>query len=190
MPFGAHETMEVHEILNEKMNLIEHFALYGQMAQSPAVRDLVSRHLQTAVAGYDQLVAYTHDYSAAKAPGAGMPGFNSGIRPEQIQYGLDRPAPMAPMLQGALNDRQILAAVLSCHKASAKNHMQACLECADPNVRRMLQQGANLCAEQAYETFLIMNQQGLYQVPTMQDHTAKTFLHAYQPTNPGPAPMM
>jgi hypothetical protein len=28
-----------------------------------------------------------------------------------------------------------------------------------------------------------MNQQGSYQVPTMQDHTAKTFLHSYQPMN-------
>ncbi|MCZ8521277.1 MULTISPECIES: spore coat protein [Paenibacillus] len=184
MPFGAHETMEVHEILNEKMNLIGHLALYAQMAQSPAVRDLAARHLQTAAAGYDQLVGYTHDYSAANAPGPGLPGYNTQVRPEQILYGLDRPAPVGPVLQGTLNDRQILAAVLSAHKASAKTHMQACLECADPNVRRMLQQGANLCAEQAYETFLIMNQQGMYQVPTMQDHTAKTFLHAYQPSNP------
>ncbi|WP_248924839.1 spore coat protein [Paenibacillus hamazuiensis] len=184
MPFGAHETMEVHEVLNEKLNLINHFALYAQFAQNEQIRSMIDRHLQTAVAAYDQLVAYTHDYSAANRQLPPYRDMTAFMHPQQIQYGLHHPMPVAPEMQGRLNDPQILCAMLSCHKNSAKLHMQGALECADPNVRQMLVNGALACANQAYEVFLLMNQQGLYQVPTMNDHTAKTFLHSYQPMQP------
>ncbi|MBD0381158.1 spore coat protein [Paenibacillus sedimenti] len=191
MPFGAHETVEVHEILNEKMNVITHFSLYAEHAQSPQVRDLIQQQIQIMVQQYDQLVAYTHDYSAANR----STGFSSGtyamggISPEQINYGLRQPSPAAPQIQGRLSDGQILNAVLCCHKNSAKNSMHASLECADPNVRQMLLNGAIVANQHAYDTFLLMNQLGQYQVPTMQDHTAKTFLHAFQPMQAtAPAP--
>lgn len=186
MPYGAHETMEVHETLNEKLNLINHFNLYAQMTQNQQIRSMLERHLATAVQSYDQLVAYTHNYNAAPQQGrTAAPGMTSQVQPQQIQYGLRQPAPVAPGAQGTLNDNQILCAMLSCHKNSAKLHMQASLECADPNVRHMLMNGAIACAEQAYEVFMVMNQQGQYQVPTMNDHTAKTFLHTYQPSQEG-----
>ncbi|CAG7624739.1 spore coat protein [Paenibacillus allorhizosphaerae] len=187
MPFGAHETMEVHEILNEKLNLIDHFHLYAQMTQNRQLRNMIDHHLNTAMRSYDQLVAYTHDYNAApQGQPAQSYGNPMGLNPNQVQYGLRQPAPVAPVMQGTMNDNQILRSMLSCHKSSAKLHMAAALECADPNVRQMLMQGANLCAEQAYEVFMMMNQLGQYQVPTMNDHTAKTFLHTYQPSNQAP----
>jgi len=192
MPFGAHETMEVHEILNEKINMINHFSLYAEQAQSEQVRGLIRQHLQTAIEHYDQLVAYTHDYEAAGAPQGQWPAAPqagmSHTSYEDIRYGLRQPQPVAPQLQaqGRLNDRQILCAVLCCHKNSAKNAMQASLECADPNVRQMLLSGAIAANQHAYDTFLVMNRQGFYQVPTMQDHTAKTYLHTYQPLHAAP----
>jgi hypothetical protein len=36
--------------------------------------------------------------------------------------------------------------------------------------------------------FLLMNRMGQYQVPTMNDHTAKAFLHTYQPMQQQPQP--
>lgn len=188
MPFGAHETMEAHEILNEKLNVISHFSMYLQLAGHPALRQLIERHLQTALQAYDQMVAYTHDYSAANrranAITTAMPA-----EPQQIEYGLRQPMPVSPQMNGRLDDRQIAMAVLLAHKNSARNQMNAALECADPNVRQMMLDGALLCARQAYETFLFMNENGLYQVPTMQDHTAKTFLHAYKPAYAAQQPL-
>lgn len=178
MPYGAHETMEVHEILNEKLNAINHFSFYAQQAQNPQLRQMIEHHLQTAKQSYDQLVRYTHDYSAAG--GMQQPYGMPNVQPQQVQYGLHQPAPMMPM-QGQFNDQQIAMALLSCHKNGARNQMTSALECADPNIRQMLVHGAVTCANQAYEVFLFMNQQGTYQVPTMNDHTAKTFLHTYQP---------
>ncbi len=190
MPFGAHETMEVHEILNEKIHLINQLGHMVGETQNYQVRHMIERHLQTAIQAYDQMVAYTHDYSAAnQAPQPyGMPRMS----PQQLQYGLHNPAPMLPQPEHAFNDQQIISALLLSHKNSAKNHMAASLECADPNLRNMMINGAVTCANQAYEVFLFMNANGLYQVPTMKDHTAKTFLHAYQPMHAQPhgQPMM
>ncbi|UUZ80113.1 hypothetical protein LJK88_34820 [Paenibacillus sp. P26] len=87
MPFGAHETMEVHEILNEKMNLIQHFSLYAQMVQNGQIRGMIDRHLQTAMQSYNQLVGYTHDYSAAQPMNPPAMGTLAGAQPQQVQYG-------------------------------------------------------------------------------------------------------
>lgn len=179
MPFGAHETMETHEMLNEKINTINHFSIYLHNCQNPSLRTMIERHLQVAIQGYDQLVRYTHDYNAANQNRQGM-GMMS-VQPGQISYGLNNPPTMAPQMSGILPDNMIAMAVLLLHKNSAKNHMASSLECADPNIRQMLIEGAVNCAHQAYETFLFMNQNGIYQVPTMQDHTAKTYLHSYEP---------
>jgi spore coat protein CotF len=181
MPFGAHETMEAHEVLNEKINLINHFTLYAGMTRDPELRSMLERHLQTAFHNYDQLVAYTHDYSAAGRPmdTYGRPN----VSPRDIRYGLDNPGRIAPEMNGSLSEEKIAMAMLQCHKNSAKNHLQGALECADPNLRELLMNGAFVCANQAYEVFLFMNRRGLYQVPTMQPHTAKTYLHSYQPMN-------
>ncbi|WP_438447876.1 spore coat protein [Gorillibacterium sp. sgz5001074] len=182
MPYGAHETMEVHEILNEKINMINHFGMYAQMVQDRQLRQMIERHMQTAMQSYDQLVGYTHDYNAAS--GMQRPYGMPSVQPQNIQYGLRNPMDQAPQTQQSqMNDQQILGSLLSCHKNSARNHMHASLECADPNIRQMLINGAVTCANQAYECFILMNQQGYYQVPTMNDHTAKAFLHSYQPMN-------
>ncbi|MFC0212383.1 spore coat protein [Paenibacillus chartarius] len=181
MPFGAHETMEIHEILNEKINAINHFSLYAQAAQSPEVRDLVRRHLHACMEHYDQIVGYTHDYSAAQGMGNPLGQFPQ-VQPEQIVYGLDNPARVAPLVQNGLSDQQILMAVLNCHKNSAKNAMHASLEIADPNLRQMMINSSVAANNFAYEAFLLMNRAGQYQVPTMHDHTAKTYLHTYMPS--------
>jgi spore coat protein CotF len=190
VPFGAHETMEVHEMLNEKINSINHFSFYLQSCQNQVLRTMIDRHLHMAIQGYDQLVHYTHDYNAANQQRQPMGMMN--VQPGRIAYGLNNPPTMAPQLSGALPDPMIAMAVLLLHKNSAKNHMSASLECADPNVRQMLLEGAMTCSNLAYETFLFMNQNGMYQVPTMNDHTAKTYLHSYEPNQqPYPsAPLM
>ncbi|MFD2613286.1 spore coat protein [Paenibacillus gansuensis] len=181
MPFGAHETLEVHEILNEKVNMMNHFGLYATQAQSPQVSQMIDRHLQSAMVSYDQLVNYTHDYVEPQTSNKMHHVTETPV--QQIQYGLNQPSPVSPQGGAEFNDQQILAAMLSCHKNSAKNHMAKALECADPNLRQMLVNGAVQCTDQAYEVFLFMNEQGQYQVPTMKDHTAKTYLHTFQPSN-------
>jgi spore coat protein CotF len=181
MPFGAHETMETHEILMEKINCITHFNLYAQQAQNPQLRDMIARHQQEEIASYNELVAYTHDYNEFRplSPNTDI----RGINPQQIQYGLNNPPPLGPESNARFDDREIGIAMLLHHKNGARNCTWASLECADPNLRRMMLNCASTCVNQAYEVFLFMNEQGVYQVPTLKDHTAKEFLHSYQPAD-------
>lgn len=180
MPYGAHETMEVHEILNEKINLINHFGVYRQQCQDPALEQMLHRHLQTAIDSYNQLVSYTHDYM--RVPQYNEPNTMArNIRPQNVHYGLQNAQPQSPKMQGSFNDQQITSAMLSSHKNSAKNSLSAALECADPNVRQLLMNSSIICTNQAYEVFMYLNQKGMYQVPTMEADTARYYLHSYQP---------
>lgn len=184
MKFGAHEVMEVSELLTEKMNLINHLAMYEQEAQDEQLRSTIRRHMDTAVQMYDLMVAYTHDYSARNGMQPPYPQPDANL--ERVRYGLRNPQPMMPQRTGRFNDMMIQTALLSLHKASAISHTQRGLEITDPSLRQMVLNGAITCFNQAYETFLLMNQQGTYQVPTIHDHTAKTMLHSYMPmNNPG-----
>jgi spore coat protein CotF len=177
--FGAHEVMEASEILSEKVNLINHLALYEQEAQSEQLRATIRRHMDATIQAYDQMVAYTHDFSARQGMQAPFQQPDANI--ERLKYGLRNPQPMAPQRTGRFNDTMIEHALLTCHKVSAACHIQRGLEVTDPNLRQMFLNGAIACYNMAYDTFLQMNQKGTYQVPSMDDHTAKTFLHAYQP---------
>jgi spore coat protein CotF len=179
MPFGAHETMEVHEILTEKLNMISHFNLYASQTKNPELRNMITRHLQEEIKSYDAIVAYTHDYTQFTPV---TPNTNvNHIKPDQIQYGLNNPSMLAPETNAVLNDYEVASAMLICHKNGANNGVKASLEMADPNLRQMLMNGAFNCVNQAYEVFLFMNEQGMYQVPQIKDHTAKTYLHSFQP---------
>lgn len=181
MKFGAHEVLECAEILREKMNLINHFALYEQEAQNGQLRSMIRHHMETAMMAYDEMVGYTHDYSASLGMQPPFPQPDPSI--ESLKYGLRNPRPIAPQPTGRFNDLMIMNALLAFHKASAECHIQRGLEVSDPNLRRMFLNGAITCYNQAYEVFLFMNQQGTYQVPSMDNHTAKTYLHSFQPMN-------
>ncbi|MED4228374.1 spore coat protein [Neobacillus cucumis] len=181
MPFGAHEAMEVHEILTEKINMINHFHMYAAQAKDPQLKEMIHRHLQEEIKSYDTVVSYTHDYQNF-APMSANTNMGS-VKPNQIQYGLDNPSMVAPEVNTTFNDFEIASALLICHKNGAANGVKATLEIADPNLRQVLLNGAVNCVNQAYEVFLFMNQQGQYQIPTMKDHTAKTYLHSFQPVS-------
>jgi spore coat protein CotF len=181
MPFGAHETMEMHEVLMEKINAITHFNLYAKQAQHPQLQDMIMRHQQEEIMSYNEIVSFTR----------GNGRFNPippntlirGAGQQQIQYGLHNPLPFAPQSDADLNDNEIAIAMLLCHKNGARNCTWASLECADPNLRRTLLNSAATCSHQAYEVFLFMNEQGLYQVPTLNSRTAENFLQSYQPAS-------
>ncbi|WP_121613571.1 spore coat protein [Mesobacillus foraminis] len=179
MPFGAHETMEVHEILTEKLNMISHFNVYAAQTKNPELRRIIARHQQEEMKSYDAIVAYTHDYTqfTPVPPNTSL----SKVIPEDIQYGLNNPSMLAPETNTVLNDYEVASALLIAHKNGATNGVKASLEIADPNLRQMLVNGAVNCINQAYEVFLFMNQQGMYQIPQIKDHTAKTYLHSFQP---------
>lgn len=172
--FGAHETMEVHEVLTGTMEAINRFQLYRPHTQDGQLQLMLDRHLQFMMNEYNMLVQMMK--------GQGMSHAVPYHGPKNVApvYGLRHPQPYSPQTSAQqLDDRDVAIGMLCAHKTSALQKMTATLECADPNIRRMLQQSAINCAEQAYEVWQFMNQKGYYQVPTMMDMTTQTMINAY-----------
>jgi spore coat protein CotF len=172
---GAHETMEVHEVLTSAINGINHFQLYRSFVKDQQLMQILDNQMQFMMDEYNQMVQTLNQQGNNNA----VP-YNS-IANGAPTYGLKIPAPQSPNASmNQLDDRDVSSSMLSCHKTSASKKMMAALECANPQLRRMMQQGAVNCAEQAYEVWQFMNQKGYYQVPTMKEETTNTVLNSYQ----------
>lgn len=172
---GAHEVMEIHEVMNMAIDGINQFQMLLPLIRDQQLRGICSNQLGFMNQEYNTMVQMLNQQGAADVAPYRSPRGNMPV------YGLDNPAQMSPNLNPEqIDDRDISSMMLSHHKAGASMKMHAALECADPNIRRFMQQSAVNCAEQAYEVWQFMNQYGYYQVPTMKDVTTNTMLQTYR----------
>lgn len=172
---GAHETMEVHEILTSAIDAINQFQLYRPYVKDQQLQQILDRQLQFMMNEYNQAVQMLNQQGNPQA----VP--YRSVKNVAPIYGLDNPAAQSPnMTMNQMDDRDVASGMLGCHKASAAMKMIASLECANPQLRHMMQQGAVNCSELAYEVWQYMNQHGYYQVPTMKEMTTNTVLNSYQ----------
>jgi spore coat protein CotF len=172
---GAHEVLEIHEILTDAINGINQFELYRPHVNDHDLRQILDSHLMFMVNEYNHMVqALNHR------------GMNPGRSYRATQnyspvYGLDNPTRQMPNMSiNQMDDRDVASGMLGCYKSSAVFKTMAALECADPGMRRMLQQGIINCSEMAYEVWQYMNHRGYYQVPTMKEMTTNTVLNSYE----------
>jgi spore coat protein CotF len=178
---GAHEVMELHEVLTDMIDGINQFELYRPYAKDPQLVNILERHLQFMTQEYNNLV------SALGQQGVSATGGVPYRAPKTTTptYGLHQPSPQSPNTSpNQMNDQDVASGMMGCHKATAMMRMIATQEIADPQLRRMVQQGAVNSSEMAYELFQYMNQKGYYQVPTLKDMTTNTMLNTYQPASP------
>ncbi|MBD2867748.1 spore coat protein [Paenibacillus arenilitoris] len=174
---GAHETMELHEVLNSTIDCINLMQLYRPYVKDQRLLQIVDRQLQFITNDYNMTVQSL----AQQGRGQAVP-YRAPMNAAPV-YGLDNPAQQSPNLTvNQMDDRDVACGLLGCHKSSASMKMIAALECADPQLRRMMQQSAVNCSELAYEVWQYMNQAGYYQVPTMKEMTTNTVLSSYQTT--------
>jgi len=172
--FGAHEVMELHEVLTDTIDGINQFNLYREHVKDPQLGSILENQIQFMNQEYNNIIQAINQQGAAS--GAQYRG------PKNISpvYGLRNPQPQFPDTSPTqLDDRDVGSGMLGCHKASASLKMTAALEIANPNLRRMVQQCAINSSEQAYDTWQYMNQKGYYQVPTMQQQTTNTIVNSY-----------
>lgn len=180
---GAHEVMEIQEVLTFAIDGINQFQLYRPHAKDQQLRQMLDHQLQFMTNEYNGMV------QLLQQQGMGQPMAYRAVKNVQPIYGLDNPANLSPnMSLDQLDDRDVASAMLNCHKASAAMKMRGALECADPQIRRAIQQSAVNCAEQAYEVWQYMNHKGFYQVPTMKEMTTNTMMHRYETAGVGQQP--
>lgn len=173
--FGAHETMEAHEVLTSAVDTLNVFNFLRREITDPQLSQIMDRQINFMEKEYNDMVSYVSQHRGV------TPDIYHSRRNASVNYGLRKPSPVAPHGESRqLKDRDAASIMLGMLKCSASKKMMAALECADSQLRRMMIQGANSCAEQAYEIFTFMNQRGMYQVPTMQRSTQENFMNMYQ----------
>ncbi|WP_134684666.1 spore coat protein [Brevibacillus migulae] len=175
--YGAHEVMELHEVMNATIDGINTCQLYMPHTQDPELRQILTNQLQFMTDEYNRLVHLINGRGAGMA----IP-----YRPRTNGFQQTGMTPVNAMMPNAnaqqLDDRDISSAVLGIHKSGAKIRMNAALECADWEIRRTLMQGANNCANQAYDIWGYMNRRGYYPLHSMQEIANNHILRGYQPS--------
>lgn len=174
---GAHEAMEIHEVLTDTIDGINQFELYQPYCQDPQLQNILQNQINFMMSEYDRMVKAVQNtgnqtgvaYRSAQQSGP-VYGMSNAASSEQPNTSTKQ-----------MNDHDISSGMLGCSKSSAVLRMHGALECADPVLRNLMIQGAKNCADQAYETWQFMNNKGYYQVPTMQSSTTQSVINHYQP---------
>ncbi|HEX7057849.1 MAG TPA: spore coat protein [Bacilli bacterium] len=171
---GAHETMELHEVLGCAIDGINLFQLYRQHVTDQQLQQILDHQLQFMTGEYNNLVQTLNQQGGGQAIPYRSP---KNFTPK---YGLNKPATQTPNASPReMDDHDIASGMMGFHKSSAIMKMHAALECANPQLRAAMQQGSINCSEQAYEIWQYMNQKGFYQVPTMKEMTTNTVIGTY-----------
>lgn len=176
--FGAHEAMEVHEVLSGIIDGINNFELFRDHVRDQQLRTILDHQLQFMTEEYNTLLQAVQQHGMSEAAPYRWP---KNVSPK---YGLRQPAPVSPNASpNEMDDRDVASLMLGQHKSGAIKKIHAALECANPQLRNIIQQSAINCTEQAFEVWNFMNQRGMYQVPTMMDMTTNTLVNAYSAAN-------
>lgn len=176
---GAHEVIEIHEVLTDTIDGINQFQLYRPHVRDSQLAQIIDNQIRFMTQEYNNMVETINH----RAGGDAIP-YRAPFKTAAPVYGLHDPATQTPNTTiNEVNDRDVASGMLGCHKSTASLRMMACLECADPHLRRMIQQGAINSSEQAYEIWQYMNHRGYYQVPTMKDMTTHTMVNTYSAGN-------
>lgn len=175
---GAHEVMEAHEVLTGTIDAINQFMLYRPHVRDQQLGQILDKQVSFMEQEYQNMVGMLNQQK-----GISSEPYHARINPG-VKYGLRHPSPVTPHETAReINDRDIASGMLGAAKSAAIVKMNAGLECADPQLRRMIIQCAVSAAEMAYETFTFMNERGMYQVPTMPMKTESNFMGTYQTGN-------
>ncbi|TPG76559.1 spore coat protein [Brevibacillus laterosporus] len=177
---GAHEVLDLHEVLDGMINTSNHMHMYRSYVRDPQLMSILENQLQFHLQSYNVLISILQKTNYQQS----IPQRHiKRIGYAQPTYGLHQPAPVSPSSSTQeIDDRDIASCMLGLHKSAATHKMMATLECADPTLRRALSQAAVNCADMAYEVWQYMNQRGYYQVATLKEMTTQTMINTYQPT--------
>jgi spore coat protein CotF len=176
-PYGAHEVMELHEVLNCAVDALNTVQLYAPYVRDPELAQLVQHQMQFMQNDYNNMVHMVQ-------------GLGAG---ETLPYRPNMQAPISPMttpmpsvsqpnaFPAQVDDRDVSSTLLGLHKTGAKGKMAAALEAGHPQIRDLLLQGAVNCAHQAYEIWGYMQRRGYYAWAVMPQAMNAHLLRGYQP---------
>ena len=178
--YGAHEVIELHEVLNSAVDALNTVQLYAPYASDPELVQIVRHQMSFMQQEYNAMIHTVRGLGAGEIvpyrPGSQLfAGVNPMLRPDQSAQMHPQVSPMQ------IDDRDVASALLGMHKAGAKMKMAAALEAAHPQIRDMLLNGAVNCSHQAYEVWGYMQRRGYYPLAVMPADENAQLLRSYEP---------
>lgn len=178
MNHGAHEIMDVHEVLSAAIGALNQCVLMRDQIQDPELLGILDRQYAFML---DEYNTTREAYQTGQDPKHPTKTYNMQIS-NDVNYGLTAGEPKKP-IQSAneVNDAILAGSLLAMHKTGAAGKTQAALESTNPVVRRVLQDSVPNCIEMAYEVSLFLNKRGIYQVPQLSQNDMNIMLNMYGP---------
>ena len=176
MNHGAHEVLDVHEVLSASIGALNTFIFFRPHVQDPELLNILDRQYAFML---DEYNITAECFKTGQDPSHPTRSYNMQMGNDS-KYGLSPGQPKQPMQSAnEINDGIISGFLLSCHKSLAAGKTAAALEATNPVVRRVLQDSIPNCIEMAYELSLWQNKQGLYQIPQLSQQDMQNMLNMY-----------
>ncbi|MBB5149436.1 MULTISPECIES: spore coat protein [Ureibacillus] len=176
MNHGAHEVMDVHEVLSASIGALNMFVMLRPHVQDPELLNILDRQYAFML---DEYNITAECFKTGQDPSHPTRKYCMQIGNDS-KYGLTPSEPKKPITSAnEIDDSIISGFMLSQHKALATGKTAAALEATNPVVRRVLQDSVPNCIEMAYELSLYQNKKGYYQVPQLSPQDMQTMLNMY-----------
>lgn len=176
MNHGAHEVMDVHEVLSASIGAMNAFIFYRSHVQDQELLNILDRQYAFML---DEYNITAECFKTGQDPSHPTRSYKMQMGNDS-KYGLTPGQPKKPMTSAnEINDDIISGMLLSCHKMGATGKTGAALETSNPVVRRVLQDSVPNCIEMAYELSLYQNNKGYYQIPQLAPQDMQTMLNMY-----------
>ncbi len=176
MNHGAHEILDVHEVLSAAIGGLNQMVFLRDKIQDPELLSIVDRQYAFML---DEYNITQEAYKTGHDPKHPTRSYKMQTS-NDFEYGLTPAEPKKPMQSASeFNDEMISGVLLGIHKVGATGKTTAALESTNPVVRRVLQDSVPNCVEMAYEISLYQNKRGYYQVPKLSPTDMNTMLTAY-----------
>ncbi|MEY4479799.1 MAG: hypothetical protein RLZZ267_477 [Bacillota bacterium] len=172
--YAIHEISAMQDAISVTMGAIHTAQLSLPHIQDKTLKQIVEKQIKYTQEEYNQLVGLLNGQSTTNAQSYKAP---SNFQPT---YGLTANAPKKPNQSAKeITDEQLSAILLGTLKSSAITKFQASIEASDATWRNGLIHCATNCSEMSYELWQYMNQNGYYQLPTLQQDAQQTIIQSY-----------
>ncbi|MFK2825409.1 spore coat protein [Bacillus sp. B190/17] len=178
MNHGAHEVMDVHEVLSGAVGAMNEYTMLRSHVKDPELLKILDRQYQFMQQEYNTTVDC---FRSGKDPAVPTQSYEM-TQGNDFVYGLTPTQPKKPMQSASeINDEVISCAMLGAMKSMAAAKATAALEVTNPVVRRVLADSIPNCIEMAYELSIYQNKHHYYQVPQFAEQDTLQMTQAYAP---------
>ncbi|CAI8706634.1 MULTISPECIES: spore coat protein [Bacillus] len=185
MQLATHELRDLSELIAGDYNTINTMCTYIQQAQDDELKQMLQNHLPLHVQDYNLKVEFIQGETTPNIskfqPSKLKPVLASYTEAPSQKY-----SPVTPsVIAQPPNDRAIATGYLLNQKSSAFNCAGSLLECANPELRTLLENTFLNSSHHAYDIWQYMVKKGYYQLSPAPSSEMQAIASMYQPINEG-----